>query len=189
MPSTSACLSRFFRAAPLLLLVAASTVHCAEGATLVDDVDRPVGPRTGGEADASTGRDASARPNDSGTSPRDAAADDAAVEEEEEDAAVDAAIPPASVCATGTRQVGEYAIWQGKVNIHRATGGTWENDSDCTTGADNNTVAYCKKLWPATTTQVELPQPTSEIKTFTSVNCEDPVPHRGFFQYVCCAPD
>jgi hypothetical protein len=44
-------------------------------------------------------------------------------------------------CGDGLVQVGEYNTWSGKVNVHRAPGGSWPLDTDCSSGSGVNTVA------------------------------------------------
>ncbi len=112
------------------------------------------------------------------------------------DAASDAsAIPDASTtaCGSGSVELGEYATWSGKVNVHRAAAGAWLVDDDCTSGADHNTVSYCQKYWPSTTRQVQLGAVTSDAKPFTSGNgvspaCGGVALDPGQKQFACCAP-
>jgi hypothetical protein len=103
------------------------------------------------------------------------------------------AASPASVCAAGMTQLGEYATWWGKVNVQRPSGGAWSVDSDCSSGADHTTIAYCQRLWPATTVQVALSAVTPETKPFTSgggaaPGCGGLALSAGQHQFVCCAP-
>ena len=103
------------------------------------------------------------------------------------------AVSPASVCAAGMTQLGEYATWWGKVNVQRPSGGAWSVDSDCSSGADHTTIAYCQRLWPATTVQVDLSAVTPEMKPFTSGGgaapaCGGLALFAGQHQFVCCAP-
>ena len=95
-------------------------------------------------------------------------------------------------CEGGLKELGEYTTWFGKVNIHRASGGSWLTDNDCASGADINTVAYCRKFWPSTVVQVHF-SPTAELKPFTSgggaaPTCGGVAPYPGEDQFACCAP-
>jgi hypothetical protein len=92
----------------------------------------------------------------------------------------------------GGHEIGEYATWFGKVNLHRAPGGVWLSDDDCTSGATVNTVAYCQKFWPTTLTQYSYPA-TVEPKPFASGGGAPPTcggvdRFKGEIQYACCGP-
>ena len=96
------------------------------------------------------------------------------------------------MCIRDSYEVGQYATWGGKVNVHRAPGGAWEVDSDCITGANANTVDYCREFWPVASTQIALAQTSPEDKPFTAAGgaaptCGGVFPGRGQAQYVCCA--
>lgn len=98
-----------------------------------------------------------------------------------------------TACGAGFVQRGEYATWFGKVNLHRATGGAWLTDSDCSSGANVNTVAYCQKFWPGTTKQVQLAAVTADNKPFTSgggtsPSCGGVAMYPGQAQFACCGP-
>jgi hypothetical protein len=191
----------------LLSSLPAAAVACATGTTTSDvTADISLTTEADAAADASSttrlppANDASAAldaTNPDATSSADAspAADGA-----DDAAATDAALIPDSssttsaACGAGFVQVGEYATWYGKVNVHRAgSSGTWSVDTDCTSGADVNTVAYCQKFWPATTTQTQLAAVTADNKPFTSGGgvspaCGGVALHPGQSQFVCCAP-
>lgn len=105
----------------------------------------------------------------------------------------DGSVVVQGACAMGQRQLGEYSTWSGKVNVHRAAGGSWLVDSDCSSGVENNTIAYCKKFWPTTTVQVHLASVNSDTKPFTQGGGTAPIcgglaPNKGVDQYACCAP-
>jgi hypothetical protein len=106
--------------------------------------------------------------------------------------APDASAPPP--CGLGEpAALGEYATWQGKVNVHRTTGGAWSVDSDCSSGAGNNTIVYCRKFWPQTARIVTMAT-TPELKPFTSGGGVAPVCgtvyplgiNAAVTQYACC---
>ncbi|MBK6694040.1 MAG: hypothetical protein IPG50_17815 [Myxococcales bacterium] len=98
----------------------------------------------------------------------------------------------ANPCADGFVPVGTYSTWSGKVNVHRAVNGAWEVDSDCSSGANVNTVSYCQKFWPASTSQVAVTVEAGN-KPFTAgggsaPTCGGAYPGVGQVQYACCAP-
>gem|GEM_PF-2320065 len=47
--------------------------------------------------------------------------------------------------------LGKISYWSGKVNQHTDANGAWQTDSDGTSGADLDKIAYCKKFYPGTT--------------------------------------
>ena len=96
-------------------------------------------------------------------------------------------------CGLGDIQLGEFATWVGKVNVHRPTGGVWEVDADCATGGGTNTLEYCKKFWPSATGLVHLNAVTPENKPFTQAGGQAPTCgglwlQPGVDQYSCCRP-
>ncbi|MDB4998666.1 MAG: hypothetical protein JWM74_6098 [Myxococcaceae bacterium] len=184
------------------LVALATLAACATGTT----TDSVTGDISLTEADAAIDASGSRLPPRSdaggadpdGASNLDDAGPDAAL-----DAAVDAAdaavMPDSSTtsgaCGAGFVEIGEYATWSGKVNVHRPTAGAWSVDTDCTSGANVNTVSYCQKFWPTTTKQVQLGAVTSDTKPFTSGGgvspaCGGVAPpgYPGQNQFACCAP-
>ena len=187
----------------LLASLPAAAIACATGAT-TSDVTADVSLT---EVDAAPDASSSTRlppGNDASTTPTDPDATSAADASLTPDGAADAAATDAALmpdssttsaaCGAGFVQLGEYATWYGKVNVHRAgTSGTWSVDTDCTSGADVNTVAYCQKFWPSTTKQAQLAAVTADNKPFTSGGgvspaCGGVALHPGQSQFVCCAP-
>jgi len=187
----------------LLASLPAAAIACATGTTTSDvtaDVsltEQDAAPDASSSTRLPPGNDASTTPTDpDATSAADASlTPDGAADA----AATDAALMPDSsttsaACGAGFVQLGEYATWYGKVNVHRAgTSGTWSVDTDCTSGADVNTVAYCQKFWPSTTKQAQLAAVTADNKPFTSGGgvspaCGGVALHPGQSQFVCCAP-
>jgi len=174
----------------LVSLAAVALVACANGERDVATEDDPFTSAVDGGPDTSTHlpphADAAATGDDAGAT--DASLDDASLDAKP---AVDAAVSGA--CGSGSAQLGEYATWFGKVNVHHATGGAWLVDTDCTSGADVNTVAYCKKFWPAAVTQIQLAAVSSDAKPFTSGGgvapaCGGLALSPGQVQFACCAP-
>jgi hypothetical protein len=186
----------------LALAASAAMAACADGTTIAD-VTADIALN---EADAATDATGSRLPprSDASSAGPDGAADspDAAQSPDGADAAsnadaADAAATPdattSAACGSGFVQLGEYATWYGKVNVHRATGGAWVVDTDCSSGADVNTVSYCQKFWPTTTKQAQLAAVTSDTKPFTSGGGASPACggialYPGQNQFACCAP-
>ncbi len=182
----------------LLASLPAAAIACATGtinSSVTDDValteadaapDAPVS-RLPPRSDAGSGDpDAGDLVDASPLTDADAAVDGA-------DAALDSALPPTAACGPGFVQIGEYATWYGKVNVHRASGASWLIDADCASGADINTVAYCQKFWPTTTKQAPLAVVTPDNKPFTSGGGSSPACggvalSPGQNQFACCAP-
>lgn len=157
-----------------------NTGHDAGGTKLPPSSNHD--PEAGDDASAEASIDASA----------DAGLDGAIMPDAAKDSAIDSS-PPAGACGAGSIQLGEYATWFGKVNLHRVTGGSWLVDDDCTSGANINTVTYCQKFWPTTTRQFQLAAPTSDLKPFTSGGgvapaCGGIAPYAGQAQFACCTP-
>lgn len=92
------------------------------------------------------------------------------------------------ICGEDMVVVGQYATWCGLVNEHQTDDGTWVPDSDCSSGCYSNTVSYCQKFWPTSTTQVQLETPSSDIKVFKDAGCRNAYSGTGLAQYACCAP-
>ncbi|CAN5849483.1 hypothetical protein BH11MYX4_BH11MYX4_53490 [soil metagenome] len=182
--------------ASLAFLAAVALVACATGTATNDVTDDLAlngsdGGREGGAVlPPSTKTDAASEPDQSDAAVPDGGLDGAL------DAAKDAGVDSSTTsgaCGAGSAQLGEYATWSGKVNVHRTTGGTWLVDSDCSSGANVNTVAYCQKLWPTTTKQVQLAAVTSDTKPFTSAAgsapaCGGVALSPGQAQFACCVP-
>jgi hypothetical protein len=207
LPHSSSPSSRTATIATTIAAIAtlAALAACANGATTADvtaDISL-------NEADAAPdatgsrlppGNDASSAAPDGAAYPADAAyaADgaDAASSADAGDAGDAATAPDATTsaaCGSGFVQLGEYATWYGKVNVHRATGGAWVVDADCSSGADVNDVSYCQKFWPSATKQTQLAAVTSDTKPFTSGGgvspaCGGIALHPGQNQFACCAP-
>ncbi len=63
------------------------------------------------------------------------------------------------------------AYWQGKVNAHRDSGGTWLADPDCTSGAQIDPLVYCTQLYPATTSVTAVPLSTKPEHLWNTAGC------------------
>lgn len=164
-----------------------TTVHCATSGELEDDLAPPSG------ASRETQRDAA--PPVSSSPSRDASARDAAAHDASRaDASpTDGSTPSdAAVIGCTTTTLGEFAVWQGKVNVHRAPGGDWSVDDDCMSGAEEDDLAYCQKFWPSATSILSI-DISPEGKGFTSgggiaPECgggrEETFP--GYGRFTCC---
>lgn len=92
-------------------------------------------------------------------------------------------------CGTTGVLVGEFATSPGRVNLHREGVGPWSPDDDCSSSAgdaDN----YCRKYWPTTFSQVQLP--VVDEKPFvdyggTAPQCGGVHTERGTTHVACCA--
>ena len=158
--------------APLGLL-ALGLLHCSASVDVV----------TADDAGKDVSLDQAADAKDSGP---DVLAHDAGAD------ARDAATPVQGACAQGKIQVGEFATWSGKVNVHHVTQGAWEVDSDCSSGALDNDLAYCQKFWPAATDLVAVTV-SSDLKPFASADgtaptCGGVASAVGKEQFACCTP-
>ena len=187
----------------VLASLPAAAIACATGATLSGTTDDVSLNEADAAPDASGSRlpprrDAASADPDAGDHADGSPLSDAASDTGLDAAVTDSAVAPDSgsasaACGPGFVQIGEYATWYGKVNVHRATGGAWIVDTDCSSGADINTVAYCQKFWPTTTKQAQLAAVTPDNKPFTSGGgvspaCGGVAPYPGQNQFACCAP-
>jgi len=181
----------------LLVLAVPATIACATGSAndVTNDVSLVEADATPGvslppKSDASSVERDAADPTDGGGAGLDAA-DAADAADATKDSGPDTSTSGA--CGAGSAQLGEYATWGGKVNVHRATGGSWSVDTDCSSGANLNTVTYCQKFWPATTRQVQLASVSADAKPFTSgggssPTCGGVALSVGQNQFACCVP-
>ncbi len=175
----------------LLSLAAVAAVACATGTSTTDvanDVSLTEADGGGGARLPPPAQSGDA--SDAGEPSLDAAGSKDADAASTLDAGIDSSSTSAA-CGPGSTQLGEYATWSGKVNVHHASGGAWAVDSDCTSGANVNTVAYCQKFWPTATKQVQLAAPSADAKPFTSgggsgPTCGGVALAAGQQQYACC---
>jgi hypothetical protein len=97
---------------------------------------------------------------------------------------VDAVAP--SVECSGA-ELGRFATYTGKVNVHTIGDGGWVIDTDCTSGSDIDELVYCRKYWPATGRVMTPPlAPDNSMKPFQAAGCTGSYPHPGNVQVVCC---
>jgi hypothetical protein len=77
------------------------------------------------------------------------------------------------------------SYWQGKVNLHRDSGGNWTKDSDCTSGAGVDPLTYCKKFYPATTSVTSVPVTTKPDLLWNTAGCREQYSGNGLQEYTC----
>jgi hypothetical protein len=95
---------------------------------------------------------------------------------------------PAGVCPDGMENLGEFAIWCGKVNVHNDPDtGMWMKDDDCKSGCNDKDVAYCQKYWPGAMQSVEI-NVTPVPKPFHNAGCQVEYLNPGKKQFACCGP-
>ena len=99
----------------------------------------------------------------------------------------DAALPTPDHCGPGEVLLGEFATHCGQVNVVRPAGGAWAPDADCSSGCDNEGIAYCLSEFPETTRIVPV-EVSLEDKPFVTGGCGEVIPQPGSAQYACCAP-
>jgi len=109
------------------------------------------------------------------------------------------------MCITGSivgRTLGFVAMTGGKVNVHapetalddaatlaRGKNG-WFPDKNCTSGAQEEPLAYCQKFWEATTYVAPYSASTT-LKPYYAAGCLPDAPEEGNTfqkQFSCCAP-
>lgn len=81
--------------------------------------------------------------------------------------------------------VPRIAYWQGKVNLHRDSGGNWTKDADCTSGAGIDPLTYCKKFYPATTSVTSVPVSTKPALLWNTAGCGAQYSGDGLQEYTC----
>jgi hypothetical protein len=77
------------------------------------------------------------------------------------------------------------SYWQGKVNLHRDSGGSWTKDSDCTSGAGIDPLVYCKKFYPATTSVTSVPVTTKPELSWNTAGCRQQYSGDGLEEFTC----
>lgn len=77
------------------------------------------------------------------------------------------------------------AYFQGKVNLHRDSGGSWTKDADCSSGAQIDPLTYCKKFYPATTSVTSVPVTTKPALMWNTAGCREQYSGDGLKEYTC----
>jgi hypothetical protein len=79
---------------------------------------------------------------------------------------------------------GRIAYWWGKVNLHTVNGG-WTWDTNCTSGADLDPLAYCRKFWPFTASVTEVPVTQKTGNLWFDAGCQTAYPGNGLREFAC----
>jgi hypothetical protein len=96
----------------------------------------------------------------------------------------DGAAPVTYDCkACKCAELGRFATWCGKVNIHKDINFGWTNDATCSAGCTVNTIDYCTKLWSGTVEMLEV-KPEG-LKYFSEAGCLNQWPFEGEHEYLC----
>lgn len=77
------------------------------------------------------------------------------------------------------------SYWQGKVNLHRNSGGAWTKDSDCSSGAGIAPLTYCKKFYPNTTSVTSVPVTTKPAQSWNTAGCLQQYSGDGLQEWTC----
>lgn|GEM_PF-5656051 len=80
---------------------------------------------------------------------------------------------------------GRIAYWWGKVNLHTTASGAWTHDTDCTSGANLDPLAYCRKFWPFTASVQEVPVTQKPGAPWLSAGCTGPTAYNGLREFLC----
>lgn len=92
---------------------------------------------------------------------------------------------PAIDAAPAVVELGRIAEWAGKVNVHKPAGGTWTHDDDCTSGAGQDQLTYCRKFWPETQSVLVVPVTPKPDPIWWTAGCTDVFVLDGLLEYVC----
>ncbi|GHG90883.1 hypothetical protein [Comamonas sp. JC664] len=82
-------------------------------------------------------------------------------------------------------EYGRIAYWWGKVNLHTTASGAWTHDTDCTSGANLDPLAYCRKYWPHTASVQEVPVTQKPGAPWLSAGCRGPTADNGQREFLC----
>ncbi|PTL80261.1 hypothetical protein DAT35_30190 [Vitiosangium sp. GDMCC 1.1324] len=85
----------------------------------------------------------------------------------------------------GGAEVGRISYWYGKVNVHKAPGGSWLKDSDCTSGADIDPLTYCRKFFPGTTSVTEVSVTAKPDNLWNTASCAQVYSGNGLREWTC----
>ena len=66
--------------------------------------------------------------------------------------------------------------------------GIWVSDDNCSSGCNQEPLAYCHKLYPATEQTVALAPVPADTKPFETAGCSSTIVRAAQKQVVCCAP-
>jgi hypothetical protein len=82
-------------------------------------------------------------------------------------------------------ELGRISYWWGKVNVHKAPGGSWVKDSDCSSGANIAPLTYCRKFWPTTASVTSVSLSTKSTPVWNTGGCGAVYGGNGVSEYTC----
>ncbi|RJS22509.1 hypothetical protein DRW03_14435 [Corallococcus sp. H22C18031201] len=82
-------------------------------------------------------------------------------------------------------EVGRISYWWGKVNVHKAPGGPWTHDADCSSGASLEPLSYCQKFFPGTDSVTEVPVTPKPDRVWFTAGCGASYSNDGLKEFVC----
>jgi hypothetical protein len=85
----------------------------------------------------------------------------------------------------GSGELGRISYWSGKVNVHKAPGGSWVKDSDCSSGANIAPLTYCRKFWPTTASVTSVSLSTKSTPVWNTGGCGAVYGGNGVSEYTC----
>ncbi|MCY1001826.1 hypothetical protein OWM54_32195 [Myxococcus sp. MISCRS1] len=80
---------------------------------------------------------------------------------------------------------GRISYWSGKVNAHKAPGGAWLKDSDCSSGANIPPLTYCRKFFPGTNSVVAVPVSPKPANLWNTSGCAQTYSGDGLQEWIC----
>jgi hypothetical protein len=91
-----------------------------------------------------------------------------------------------TITFTAGGEYGRISMWWGKVNIRKGwSSGTWQWDADCSSGANLDPLAYCRKFWPGTAVAEAVPLSTKSSNVWKSAGCSASYTFIGEREYIC----
>lgn len=82
-------------------------------------------------------------------------------------------------------EIGRISYWYGKVNTRRAINGPWLRDEDCTSGANLDPLAYCRKFFPNTTSAIPVAVSPKPPNLWATAGCTELHSGDGFQEWIC----
>ncbi|NVJ21580.1 hypothetical protein HUW62_10160 [Myxococcus sp. AM011] len=82
-------------------------------------------------------------------------------------------------------ELGRISYWSGKVNAHKAAGGAWLKDSDCSSGASIAPLTYCRKFFPGTSSVTAVPVTAKPPNLWNTAGCTQTYSGTGLQEWIC----
>jgi hypothetical protein len=82
-------------------------------------------------------------------------------------------------------ELGRISYWSGKVNVHKAAGGSWVKDSDCASGSSISPLTYCRKFWPTTASVTQVSLSSKSTPVWNTGGCGAVYGGNGVSEYTC----